>query len=123
MMVYLPNFPSSVPPRAYLSWVRNQLQLGVSSTPTIPKAMGYMLLLASLPVAARICAPVVSFMKHPSKPMKGLHPSRKPSLGALRQKKRPWNLGPGCGFSFVLVGVTVVTMHLDPGLHNLTVSM
>ena len=145
MIVYFPNFPSS-PPRAYLSWVRNQHQLAVSSLSTSPKAIGKMLLLASLPVAARICCPVVSFTKHPSRPrinkanhhiatlcinlinqkkntnyhslpINGRHPFKNPSLDPFRHINNPWNLGFGLGCSSKLF---VVTMHRLPGFVSIT---
>jgi hypothetical protein len=38
---------------------------------TNPQEIGYILLFASLPIAARILAPLVNLMKHPSNPIKG----------------------------------------------------
>jgi hypothetical protein len=50
-------------------------------------------------------------------PMNGLHPLRKPSFEAFRQKNNPWNLGLGLQCS---TRCLIVTMHLLPGLLSIT---
>jgi len=59
----------------------------VSSLSTTTKAMGYMLLFPSLHVAARICWPVDSLMKHPSTPAMAHNTSQKQGIQTRQTKQ------------------------------------
>ena len=62
---------------------RNHTHESLFSYSTTANATGKMLSFASLAVAASICPPNLLFRWHPSKPMIGLQPPKKPTFCAL----------------------------------------